>query len=233
MINYSVQTVRSGADVCTLLSPMLWYFFSMMVLTGSSSLNVMKQKPRLLFVLFSMGSSMDSTWSYDHITIHSVKRRPGNSVQRGRIKKKHPWGLYFENYLSKGTKILSDFLLGGIRWETTNKNLLHWLLALHCLGFFGINDFAIEFMFLLCSNLRKKWGRQLNRCQFTALFAGFTHYSLSVPTVRSMTRNWVRICKCFTFWVEGSTCQYLLNTFRIFEEHKAKAPRTTSQGVQF
>lgn len=58
-------------DACTLLSPILWYFFSMMVLTGSSSLNVMKQKPLLLFVLFSIGSSMDSTWSFDHITIDS------------------------------------------------------------------------------------------------------------------------------------------------------------------
>lgn len=46
---------------------MLWNFFSMMHFTGSSSLNVMKQKPLLLFVLVSMGSSIDSTcsrWQY-------------------------------------------------------------------------------------------------------------------------------------------------------------------------
>lgn len=34
----------------------------MIFFTGSSSLNVMKQKPRLLLVLLSMGSSMASTW---------------------------------------------------------------------------------------------------------------------------------------------------------------------------
>lgn len=47
----------------TLLSPILWNFFSIMHFTGSSSLNVMKQKPLLLFVLVSMGSSIDSTCS--------------------------------------------------------------------------------------------------------------------------------------------------------------------------
>lgn len=58
--------MQGKKGVCTLLSPILWYFFSMMVLTGSSSLNVMKQKPLLLFVLFSMGSSIDSTCSDHH-----------------------------------------------------------------------------------------------------------------------------------------------------------------------
>lgn len=48
----------------TLLSPILWYFFSMIIFTGSSSWKVMKQKPRRLFVLVSIGSSMDSTWLF-------------------------------------------------------------------------------------------------------------------------------------------------------------------------
>ncbi len=57
--------LRDKKSACTLLSPILWYFFSMILLTGSSSLNVMKQKPLRLFVLFSMGSSIDSTCSHN------------------------------------------------------------------------------------------------------------------------------------------------------------------------
>lgn len=148
---------KHRVDVCTLLSPILWYFFSMMVLTGSSSLNVMKQNPLLLFVLFSMGSSMDSTCSGNHITIPSVKRQ--SLCVAGLMAKATSPGLHIDSYLSKCTKILSDFFLRGIWRETTDKNLLHRLLALHCLGFFGINDFAIEFMFFLCSNLRKTEAR--------------------------------------------------------------------------
>lgn len=59
-------------------------------------------------------------------------------------------------YLSEGTKVLSDFLFRSVWRETTNKDLLHGLLALHGLGFFGVNDLSIEFMFLLCGNLHGK-----------------------------------------------------------------------------
>lgn len=74
--------------VCTLLSPMLWYFFSMIVLTGSSSLNVMKQKPLLLLVLFSIGSSMDSTCSSDQITIRSIKCQSDYAVLLAKMQKR-------------------------------------------------------------------------------------------------------------------------------------------------
>lgn len=73
--NYQVNKVLFNREksVSTLLRPMLWYFFSMMLLTGSSSLNVMKQKPLLLFVLFSMGSSIDSTCSH-HQCVKNIKQ---------------------------------------------------------------------------------------------------------------------------------------------------------------
>lgn len=41
----------------------LWNFFSIIFLTGSSSLNVMKTNPLLLFVFGSIGSSMVSIWN--------------------------------------------------------------------------------------------------------------------------------------------------------------------------
>lgn len=52
-------------------------------------------------------------------------------------------------HLPKGTKVLSDFFFWGVWRETTNKDLLHRLLPLHGFGFFRVNYFPIEFMFLL------------------------------------------------------------------------------------
>lgn len=67
------KVITATKAVCTLLRPILWYFFSMMLFTGSSSLNVMKQNPLLLFVLFSMGSSIDSTWSHHQWMFKLIK----------------------------------------------------------------------------------------------------------------------------------------------------------------
>lgn len=53
------------------------------------------------------------------------------------------------SYLSEGTKVLSDFLLGRVWREAAHKDLLHGLLALHGLGFFGVDDLSVEFVFLL------------------------------------------------------------------------------------
>ena len=57
-----------------MLRPMLWYFFSMICFTVSSSLNVMKQKPLRLLVLFSIGSSTAST-CFDVTTAATLQRQ--------------------------------------------------------------------------------------------------------------------------------------------------------------
>lgn len=61
---------------------MLWYFFSIILFTGSSSLKVMKQNPRLLFVLFSIGNSIDSTWQQIHqIPTISLKSKHRHDIK--------------------------------------------------------------------------------------------------------------------------------------------------------
>lgn len=60
-----------------------------------------------------------------------------------------------ESYLSEGTEVFSDFLLRSVWRETADEDLLHGLLALHGLGFFGVDDLSIELVFLLRGNLHQ------------------------------------------------------------------------------
>lgn len=161
--------------MCTLLSPILWYFFSMMVLTGSSSLNVMKQKPLLLFVLFSMGSSMDSTCSGDHMTILSVKRQSGDSVLLAELQK---WPkLHVQKYVlrftsPKAPKYSLTFSSGVSGERPPTKIFFTGSLPFIALAFLGSMTLPLS----LCSfcvatlGMRKQ---QFKHYKFTSLFSGF------------------------------------------------------------